>query len=417
MIPKSGNRFSEKIMPTQKATVVSATEAKSLFTDLDRFPALVLAVSGGPDSTALMWLAARWQKSLKKKPALVAVTIDHGLRAESAREAAAVKRLAKTLGIVHRTVRWRGRKPATGLQQAARQARYALLAQAARKVDAMHILTAHTLDDQAETVLIRMTRGSGLRGLTAMQRVTMLSYPSPERGGSITRSAIGVGSFFSRATPTRRASLADLPLAAGGKERNRGEPALQLVRPLLEIPKSRLVATLRAAKVAYAEDPSNRDPRFTRARLRGLMPELAREGLDAPRLSLLARRLKRVDAAIEAAVDRAMASLAEDAPEAGPIVFPAQKFAGLPAEIALRLIGRALARCGDEGPVELGKLEALHAALFAAQTAGQPRFRRTLAGAIVTLADGRLAVDRAPPRRRKPLTTRQGGRAKRTETR
>ena len=81
------------------------------------------------------------------------------------------------------------------------------------------------------------------------------------------------------------------------------------MRPLLDIPKTRLVATLKAAKIPFAEDPSNRDPRFTRARLRGLMPALAGEGLDARRLALLARRLKRADLALEAAVGRAMAAL------------------------------------------------------------------------------------------------------------
>ena len=350
---------------------VSAAEAKSLFSDLEGLPALVLAVSGGPDSTALMWLVARWCDALKMKPSLVAVTVDHGLRAQSKHEAAAVKKLADKLGIAHRTLRWRGRKPETGLQQAARQARYALLTQAALDARASHILTAHTLDDQAETVLIRMTRGSGLSGLAAM------------------------------------AQLSRLPNGAGH---------IALVRPLLDVPKARLIATLRAADIGFADDPSNRDPRFTRARLRSLMPELAREGLDAPRLSLLARRLKRADAAIEAVVDRAAVMLGAGAQKTGPIVIPAPMLAKLPAEIVLRLIGRAVARRGDEGPVELGKLEALGAALQAAQLAGERRFRRTLAGAIVTLADSRLTVDKAPPRgaqkRRKALTKRQGGKAK-----
>ena len=107
---------------------VSASEAKFLFSDLESFPALLLAVSGGPDSTALLWLAARWRHALKSKPQLIAVTVDHGLRAESKREAASVGRLARKLGIAHRTVRWTGKKPKTELQQAARQARYRLLA-------------------------------------------------------------------------------------------------------------------------------------------------------------------------------------------------------------------------------------------------------------------------------------------------
>jgi tRNA(Ile)-lysidine synthase len=371
-----GTGFGKQIMPTQGMTPVSVAEAKSLFSGLDDLPALVLAVSGGPDSTALMWLAARWQKLLKHKPELFAVTVDHALRPESAREAAAVKRLAATLGITHRVLRWRGRKPHTGLQQAARQARYALLAQASRDAGALHIVTAHTLDDQAETVLIRMSRGSGLTGLAAMAQVSRLPN---------------------------------------------GASHIALHRPLLDIPKSRLIATLRAANIAFADDPSNRDPRFARVRLRGLMEDLAREGLDAPRLSVLSRRLKRADAAIEAVVDRAAAAFGDAAQKFGPIVFPVQKLAGLPAEITLRLIGRAVAQVGDEGPVELGKLEALTAALQEAQAAGEPRFRRTLAGAVVTLADGRLAVEPAPPRRagkgRKALTTRQRGSAKRPEKR
>jgi tRNA(Ile)-lysidine synthase len=347
---------------------VSATEAKSLFSDLEQFPALVLAVSGGPDSTALMVLAARWRQSLKKKPALTAITIDHGLRAEAKCEAVATGRLARKLGLGHRTLHWTGKKPKTGLQQAARNARYRLLAEAATQAKAAHILTAHTLDDQAETVLIRMSRGSGITGLGAMSRMSNLH--------------------------------------------GQGAGQIKLVRPLLEIPKSRLIATLHAAKISFADDPSNRDPRFTRARLRGLMPQLAREGLDAGRLALLARRLKRADAAVEAAVDRAEVELA-----LAPAVFDAAGYAHLPAEVALRLLGRALTRAGDEGPVELAKLEALKAALDAARNSANTQFRRSLAGAIMTLAGGQIAVERAPPRGGRALTKPGSGRAKPTKSR
>ena len=356
--------------------IISAAEAKSLFSDLQTFPALVLAVSGGPDSTALLWLAARWRDALKSPPKLIAITVDHGLRKESKAEAAAVARLARKLKVAHRILRWRGRKPASGLQQAARAARYRLLSNAAREVGASHILTAHTLDDQAETVLIRLTRGSGVTGLGAMARIS--SVP--------------------------------------------GNEASKLVRPLLDIPKSRLIDTLRAAKIAFADDPSNRDPRFTRARLRGLMPQLAQEGLDARRLALLARRLKRADAAIEAAVDRATRELVVERAQPAGIVMEARRFADLPAEIALRLLGRAVTQVGDEGPVELAKLEALKAALDAALKAGKGRFRRSLAGAVVTLAMPQITVERAPPRRgksigAKSLTTGRRGRAKRVKSR
>jgi len=337
---------------------ISPAEAKTLFDPLAHAPALVLAVSGGPDSTALLMLAARWRRARKGGPKLIAVTVDHGLRPQSAGEARAVHRLARRLGVPHRVVRWKGRKPATGLQEAARQARYRLLAAEARAAKAAHVLTAHTLDDQAETVLIRMSRGSGLTGLAAM------------------------------------APVSPLPAAAEG--------GIMLVRPLLDIPKARLLATLARAGIDFADDASNRDPRFTRARLRAVMPGLAREGLDAPRLALLARRLRRAEAAIETAVGDAAAALSQ-APwsDRGPIVFDAEQFARLPAEVALRLLGRAIAHSGDEGPVQLGKLETLCEALASAgaRPRGETaRLRRTLAGAVVTLADGRLVIERAPAR-------------------
>ncbi len=284
-------------------------------------------------------------------------------------------------------MRWTGKKPTTGLQQAARVARYRLLAQAARRARASHILTAHTSDDQAETVLIRMSRGSGLTGLAAMQRETPL--PTAQR------------------TPS--------PASGGGEAESpsHGRDEIFLIRPLLDIPKARLIATLKAGKIPYAEDPSNRDPRFTRVRLRGLMQTLATEGLTAPRLALLARRLKRADAALEAATDRAAAELAVAPVVTGAVAYDAGGLAKLPAEIALRLLGRAIARLGDEGPVELGKLESLKTALDTALNGTPGRFRRSLAGALVSLRETQVLVERAPPRHGRSLTK---GRAGRTQS-
>jgi tRNA(Ile)-lysidine synthase len=337
-------------------TAVSEREANALFAGLEDARGLILAVSGGPDSTALLVLAAQWAKRRKGAPKLVAVTIDHGLRTESAREAAVVKRLAGRLGVPHRTLRWRGSKPRTGIQEAARVARYRLLAEAAARERFSHIVTAHTLDDQAETVLFRLARGTGLTGLAAMARGTPLF----------------------------------------------GAAQVVVARPLLGIPKVRLLATLNAAKIGFSDDPSNRDPRFTRPRLREIMPALAREGLDARRLSLLAWRVRRAEAAIEFAVHAARVSLAPGPwGDRGPVAFGLEQFASLPAEIGLRLLGRAIGHVGDEGPVELGKLEALYAAL---RSAPPGRLRRTLAGALVTLTRDHLTVERAPGRR--ALTTR-----------
>ncbi len=338
-------------------------EANALFDGLENLPGLILAVSGGPDSTALLLIAARWAENLttrRKQPApkLLAVTIDHGLRPQAAAEALAVKRLARRLGVPHRTLRWRGKKPTTGLPEAARYARYGLLAQAAGRAGYGHILTAHTLDDQAETVLFRLSRGSGLAGLAGMARVSRL------------------------------------PVGAGD---------IVLLRPFLTVAKARLIATLEAAGIGFSDDPSNRDPRFTRARLRALMPVLAREGLDAGGLARLSARARRADATVEFAVDAARAALAPGPWRArGPIVFATGAFGRLPAEVALRLLGRAIDHVGDEGPVELAKLESLFAALSqAALSQARAPLRRTLAGALVTLKADRLTIERAPARRRR----------------
>jgi len=366
------------MMPDDDHSPISAQDAKRLFADWKAAPAIVLAVSGGPDSIALMWLAARWRSTLARGPRLIAVTVDHGLRAEAAAEARDVKRLARTLDLTHRTMRWTGKKPKTGLPAAARTARYRLLAQAARASGATHILTAHTRDDQAETVLMRLLRGSGIGGLAAMARES-------ERDGVL------------------------------------------LARPFLHVSKSQLVATLKKAKIGFADDPTNRDTNFTRPRLREIMPVLAAEGGDARNLARLASRLARANQAVEILVDGAERYLAlrdREAPCAGfdanafasafdastfdakafdAKTFDAKAFAAMPEEIRLRLLKRAIDRFGHEGPAELGKVEALLAALDQAGAKKgkerRPRLKQTLAGALVSLTDGRIRVEPAPPRR------------------
>ncbi|MFZ1172255.1 tRNA lysidine(34) synthetase TilS [Bradyrhizobium sp.] len=347
---------------------ISVQQAKSLFADWKHASGLVLAVSGGPDSIALMWLAARWRAALSRGPHLLAVTVDHGLRPESAREAREVKRLAHTLDVPHRTVRWSGEKPKSGVPAAARAARYRLLATVARQSGASHILTAHTRDDQAETLLMRLLRGSGISGLAAMARES-------KREGVL------------------------------------------LARPFLNISKSQLITTLEKAKIGYADDPTNHDVGFTRPRIRNLIEELGVEGGDARNLARLASRLARANAAIEVLVDGAARYLVLRDREAGSppqalgaksqnTSFEAAPFAALAEEIRLRLLLRAIDRIGHEGPAELGKVEALLAALDGtlrtATEKRQPRLKQTLAGAIVSLAGGRIVIAPAPPRRRRP---------------
>jgi tRNA(Ile)-lysidine synthase len=346
-------------MPDDEHSAISAQHAKTLFAEWKAVPAIILAVSGGPDSIALLWLAARWRRALARGPRLIAVTVDHGLRPEAAREARDVKRLARSLELPHRTLRWTGAKPKTGLPAAARAARYRLLAEAARANGATHILTAHTRDDQAETLLMRMLRGSGIAGLAAMARQS-------ERDG------------------------------------------VWLARPFLHVSKSQLVATLEKAKIAFADDPTNRDPHFTRPRLRAIMPALAAEGGDARNLARLAMRLARANIAVEVLVDGAERYLAlkdRENPDAGfdAKVFDAKAFAALPEEIRLRLLLRAIDRFGHEGPAELGKVETLLSALdraFTEPTAARwPRLKQTLAGALISLNGGRIHIEPAPRRR------------------
>jgi tRNA(Ile)-lysidine synthase len=352
-----GSGFNGAGMPDDDHSPISAQDAKNLFADWKAAPAIVLAISGGPDSVALMWLAARWRRTLTRGPRLIAVTVDHGLRAEAAREARDVKRLAKSLELPHQTLRWTGTKPKTGLPAAARAARYRLLAQAARKHGATHILTAHTRDDQAETLLMRMLRGSGIAGLAAMARES-------EREG------------------------------------------VRLARPLLDISKSRLIATLNKANVGFADDPTNRDTGFTRPRLRAIMPVLAEEGGDARNLARLAARLARANAAVEVLADGAEHYLAlrdRDASHGGFVAnsFDTNAFAAIPEEIRLRLLKRAIDRVGHEGPAELGKVETLLAALDRAVAEGRPKLKQTLAGAVIGVSGGRIRVEPAPLRRRR----------------
>lgn len=351
----------EGASPRKAVAPLSAEEAAGILLPvLSSSRKVLLAVSGGPDSTALLHLAVAVSRACPPGHGrLVCATVDHGLRPESALEARQVAALCARLGVPHRTLRWRGEKPRSGIQAAARAARYALLLDLAQAEGAQVLALAHTQDDQAETVLFRLMRGSGVTGLAGMQR----------------------------------------EMARDG---------IRLWRPFLGTLKARLVATLDAAGIRFIHDPSNIDMRFARPRLRKLAPLLEPEGLDAARLSLLARRMARADAALEAATDVAQAACAATWPQAGPVEIHVACFAGLPAEVALRLLQRAIAQVGHEGPAELAKLEALAEALAAhlegvrhsAALSSTSAFRRTLAGALVSATAEKIRIAPAPERRK-----------------
>ena len=190
-------------------------------------PAVVVAVSGGSDSLALLLLTRRYLQTYLPACRLIAVTVDHGLRAESATEAAGVAEFCKNLNIPHQIMCWEGEKPASGLAMAARNARYDLLVQAARACGAGMILTGHTADDQVETYLMRRERAdvvTGLagegRGLAAMAMQTLL------------------------------------------------QDSVLLCRPLLSIWREELRDVLRTDNICWFDDPSNDNPTYERPRIR-----------------------------------------------------------------------------------------------------------------------------------------------------
>ncbi|WP_293801143.1 tRNA lysidine(34) synthetase TilS [uncultured Bosea sp.] len=334
-------------------TPVSLAEAGVVFEGLSHEAALLVAVSGGPDSVALLALLAAWVQ-MPDRPPLHAATVDHGLRPESAGEAAAVAALCAKLGVGHAILRWEGLKPASGVQAEARRARYALLANEARRLGGATLVTAHTLDDQAETMLMRLAHGSGASGLAGMRERSEVT-------------------------------------------------GIALVRPLLGISKARLIATAEARGLPFVRDPSNSDPRFERVRWRETMPVLAEQGLTAERFGRLAERMARLDAA---AAQRARIVLAEMVLPAGTAQAGLRlRFSTLisePDEIVLRVLALSLDAVvpGGEGHGRLERLEACGAALTEAARAGSA-LRRTLSGCVLSLGrDGVLALQVEPPRRR-----------------
>ncbi len=287
-------------------------EVDGLFAPLLRGPEppkAALAVSGGADSTALMVLFAEWLRRAGHDISRHTVlTVDHGLRAQSRAEADAVAAQARALGYRHAVLAWREDKPSTGIQSAARRARYRLMGayMAAHAIPVL--LTAHTRDDQAETVIMRLARGSGLDGL-----------------GGIVPSVY----------------IADL-----GADAVREAGAISVVRPLLDVPKSRLVASLRVRGFAWIEDPSNQSPAYERARLRAARAGLDALGLTDQMLALSARRLQRARRALDAAADRFCETGAVVADATGYIAVDRTRLRAEETEIALRVLARAIAAAG-----------------------------------------------------------------------
>lgn len=322
-------------------TPISSIEARAAFASLASFLRLALAVSGGADSMSLLHLMAVWRAEGRAQPDLTVLTVDHGLRAESRDEAAMVARMAASLGLPHAILTWtRDEKRGGALQERAREARYDLMAAYCHAHDIPALVTAHHLDDQAETFLMRLKRGSGLDGLAAIPEESMWS-------------------------------------------------GIAVLRPLLDLPKTRLAATLAAAGLGWVEDPSNRDERFERVAVRANHEALAKLGLTPEALARSARRLRRARAALDDAAREFLAAHGA-MNEAGYCAIERAALIAAPEEIALRVLARAVnAVSGREAPLRLAKLESLLEGL-----SEYPKAAHTLGGCRLQPMGERLAVFR-----------------------
>lgn len=315
---------------------VAAEIFERLFGPHDR---VLLAVSGGADSLAMLLMAAEWAR-LRGAPKMFVATVDHGLRPEAEAEIANVARVSAKLGLPHARLEAR-LSDATGIEEKARDLRIAKLVSHAEALRAGAFATAHTLDDQAETVLMRLAAGSGPSGLTGMAETVA-----------------------------------------------RGRVAH--VRPFLGVAKASLTALLEGRRMRWAEDPMNADRRFARARLRGSRAALEREGMTAARLVRLAFRMARVNDTLEAAT---RAAAKAHLSEKGGNWMIAPGAAGLPDEIKLRLLALAVGKAGS-GKIKLERLERL-----ADRIVTEPQGAATLAGArIAWTREGRVSLTREPPR-------------------
>jgi len=300
-------------------------------------PRLGVAVSGGSDSLALLHLLADWAAA--GGPTLAAVTVDHGLRPEAAAEAAGVARICHSLDVPHQTLHWRGWDGQGNLPDRARRARYGLMADWARAAGIGAVALGHTIDDQAETFLLRLARGSGVDGLSAM----------------------------------------------AVRRRDRG---IDWWRPLLTARRADLRAWLTARGLTWADDPGNEDARYDRVQARHMLAALAPLGIAAETLAETAGRMR--------LARQALARMAHDLAraavwiQAGDVIFDRETFAAGAEETRLRLLAHAL--CWVARADYRPRLVALKGALAAAER-GE---RTTLHGCLILPRKATLRVAREP---------------------
>ena len=268
----------------------------------DLAPGWAVAVSGGGDSVALMHLAAHYARG-RDLPLPIVVTVDHGLRPASAKDAKSVASWARRLELKAQVLTWRGKKPKTGIEAAARDARYRLMGRFLHDNKITILFAGHNQDDQAETFLLRLARGSGLDGLAGMP------------------------------------ALGNWPVA--------GFAGLKLARPLLGLGREALRDYLRAKDQAWLEDPMNQDPAFDRIKVRQAQTVLAEAGLSAARIAAAAAHLARARESLEVMTEAVLARALRKQDESG-VVLDGAALAAAPREVGLRALARVLMTVGGE---------------------------------------------------------------------
>ncbi len=270
-----------------------------------------LAVSGGGDSMAMLTLAHNWSHIWGVK--LWVVTIDHGLRPESADEAVLVSDTCAELGWPHATLRWHwdGRG---NVMDAARRARLSLIDQ--WRGNLRHVLMAHTRDDVAETFLMRLKRGSGVDGLSAMQARRRIR-PVTDQADPLDYDGV-------------------LPAQVDRIE------YFDVIRPCLDMPRQDLRHYLRVLKGCWVEDPTNENDAYDRARIRKLLPLLETEGFGVDLLAATAQRLTRARQALQDAAEDAAIRFIRIDEDSGDVIIAREGFAHLSVELQLRLLAAGL---------------------------------------------------------------------------
>lgn len=283
-----------------------------------------VAVSGGGDSIALMLLLADWARRAKRaKP--VVLTVDHGLRKEAAADARRVAQWAKTLGLHTHVLKWKGAKPKSDMEARARDVRYRLMGAWCRKSGIAALYVAHNLEDQAETFLLRLGRGSGLDGLSAMR------------------------------------AKSHLPVA--------GLEEIAVVRPLLSFSRAQLRGYLAARKQAWLEDSMNADPRFARTQIRALLPLLEEAGITAGRIADAAAHLARARRALEKETAAFLSTHCRFTDDGA--LFDGAALSDLSPELGLRALARMLATVsGEPYRPRFERLERLFQAMVTGNLAG-----------------------------------------------